>query len=336
MRPSTILLLSSLFASTASWAGALSLGYTPVPAEGSDPALLVSASKDIASLQVVIEAGDQTYRFNASNVGSGEQKRFEWKRDTAVTTATAHVLAEFADSSEEEMVLPLELSYGGGLKVDLSKATADLKERTLTVEVTGHVDHAEIVAFGSHKSELSRGTVPIGAGPGSIAVPWTGSASEVVLLDVTLHNDGGWAGFTYSPWFLDIPHDDVHFESNEAVIPESEEHKVQATLEQLHDVIDKYGSVVPVKLYIAGCTDTVGSASHNLDLSRRRAKAIASWLRSHGYNHPIYYYGFGETLLAVGTGDGVDNANNRRALYMVGANPPPPSTGIPQVGWIAL
>jgi outer membrane protein OmpA-like peptidoglycan-associated protein len=107
-------------------------------------------------------------------------------------------------------------------------------------------------------------------------------------------------------------------------------------LKQLQDVLDKYGSVVPVKLYIAGCTDTVGDTAHNRDLSRRRARSIATWLRSNGYDMPIYYHGFGESLLAVRTGDGVDEGRNRRALYMVGANPPPAGSGIPSVQWTEL
>jgi outer membrane protein OmpA-like peptidoglycan-associated protein len=178
--------------------------------------------------------------------------------------------------------------------------------------------------------------VPIGAGPGEIEVPWTGDPGEVVLLDVSLRRGNAWAGFTYSPWFLDIPHEDLHFETDQAEILSSEVWKLQATLEQLGSVLEKYGSVVPVKLYIAGCTDTVGNPSHNLDLSRRRARAIATWLRANGYDRPIYYHGFGEGFLAVPTGDEVDEGANRRALYLVGANPPPAGSGVPAVSWTAL
>ena len=193
-----------------------------------------------------------------------------------------------------------------------------------------------IVAYGAHKVELDWRVVPIQAGPGTVAVPFVGNPAEVVLLDVTLKRGAAWSGFTYSPWFLNVPHEDVLFASDSAAIPPSEHYKLQSTLDQLHDLLDKYGSVVPVKLYIAGCTDTVGDAAHNKDLSLRRAQSIAGWLRARGYKQPIFYDGFGESLLAVDTGDGVDNPLNRRALYLVGANPPPAGSGVPGASWKAL
>ena len=100
--------------------------------------------------------------------------------------------------------------------------------------------------------------------------------------------------------------------------------------------MDKYGEVVPVKLFIAGCTDRVGDAGHNKALSTARAQAIAKWLRKNGYVQPIYYYGFGEGLPAVPTADGVEEVANRRVLYIVAANPPPSSSGIPSVNWKEL
>jgi len=326
----------ALVATVAAWAGDLGFGYSPAPAPGENPAFIVTPKRPVASMRVVIEAGGRSYEFTKTGVGAGEAARFEWRRDDSVTDATAWVQAEFTDSTTEEAKVPFSWSYGAPLKVDLSNASADVKARTLTVKVTAPVQSAEIKAYGARKVLLDERQVPIGDGPGEIEVPWVGHPSDVVLLDVKLHGDSAWAGFTYSPWFLDIPHDDVLFETNSDVIRPAEEPKLQATLKQLQDVLDKYGEVVPVKLYIAGCTDTQGDKASNRDLSRRRARAIARWLRSHGYSKPIYYHGFGEELLAVPTGDGVDEAANRRALYMVGANPPPAGSGVPSVRWTPL
>jgi outer membrane protein OmpA-like peptidoglycan-associated protein len=314
----------------------LDFGYVPAPGPGEDPALLVTPARAVKSLHVEIEAGGKTYTFDQSNLAAGKQLRLSWKRDTSVTEAEAFVRAIFPDGFVDELTIPIEYSYAGQLSVDLSRASADLKAHTLTVRVAAPVQRAEITAYGARKATLDQREVVVEGGPGEITLPWVGDASTVVLLDVKLHNEGAWAGFTYSPWFLDIPHEDVLFDSDSAEIPSSETRKLQATLQDLKEVLEKYGDVVPVKLYIAGCTDTVGDGGHNQELSLKRARAIAKWLRSSGYDKPIYYHGFGERLLAVSTGDGVDEPRNRRVLYMVGANPPPPSTGIPSVGWTAL
>jgi len=314
----------------------LDIGYIPNPAPGEQPALLLTPSRALTRLDVVIDAGDLHVEFHKEALPGGQQQRFAWARDTQVTSASAHVLAVFEDGYVSELTVPVEYSYAEPLSVSLDHASADVAARTLTVQTTAAVERADIVAYGAHKAELDRRTVDLSQGPGDVVIPWVGDPQDVVLLDVTLHGGNAWAGFTYSPWFLDIPHEDVLFDTDRAEIDSTEEYKLRHTLQQLDAVIDKYGTVVPVKLYIAGCTDTVGDAAHNRDLSKQRARAIAAWLRAHGYALPIFYHGFGEGLLAVKTGDGVDNAQNRRALYMVGANPPPAGSGVPSVRWNEL
>lgn len=314
----------------------LDLGYVPNPGPGEQPALLLTPGRTVTRLEVVIEAGGKTWTFEKQNLPPGQLVRLAWTRDTSVTEAQASILAVFEDGYVAEQVVPIEYSYSAPLSVSLDRATADLKALTLTVQATAQVERADIVVIGARKEVLDRRTVDINQGPGDVVIPWVGEPDKAVLLDVTVHAGGAYSGFTYSPWFLDIPHEDVLFESDQAVIVPSEEYKLKHTLDELHEVLDLYGEVVPVKLYIAGCTDTVGDSAHNRDLSQRRAKAIATWLRRNGYDKPIFYHGFGEGLLAVNTGDGVDEARNRRALYMVGANPPPASAGVPAVRWIEL
>ncbi len=297
---------------------------------------MVTPLRPLSEYLVIVEAGGERYEFTGGSAPAGELMRFSWDRDADVTSADVFVRGVFTDGYVEEVQIPIEYSYGTRLSVDLSRASADLSAHTLTVHATARVDRAEIIAYGARRAVLERGEVSIGAGPGAVTIPWAGDPSEVVLLDVKLYSGGSWAGFTFSPWFLNIPHDDVHFETNQASVLPEEEWKLEATLRQLQDVLDKYGEMVPVKVYIAGCTDTAGDAAHNRDLSLRRARAIATWLREHGYSEPLYYHGFGESFLAERTGDGVDSAANRRVLYLVGANPPPPSTGVPQVSWQQL
>jgi outer membrane protein OmpA-like peptidoglycan-associated protein len=328
--------LGMLVLSLSARAGDLEFGYTPTPAPDEQPAFMVTPSLPLSRLVVEVDAGGQKYSFEENDLSAGQTARFSWERDTAVTSADVYVRGEFVAGHTEQVQLPISYSYGGQLSVDLSQASADLKAKTLSVSVSAPVERAEVIAYGAHRAVIEQREVPLSAGPGEITVPWFGDPREVVLLDIKLHGAASWSRFTYSPWFLDIPHEDVLFESNAAEIPDSEAWKLEATLRQLQDVLDKYGSVVPVKVYIAGCTDTVGDAAHNRGLSQRRARAIATWLRGHGYSEPLYFHGFGERFLAVQTGDGVDEAANRRVLYMVSANPPPPSAGVPSAQWTAL
>ncbi len=318
------------------WADDLSYGYTPAPGPGENPAVLITPNRPVASLFISIQAGSKTIELTKKNLPEGQVVRVEWPRDTKVTHADVFLRASFSDGNVTETSIPIDYSFLGQLSVDLSHASADIAARTVTVEVSAEVTSAELVAYGAHKAELDRSTISLSGGPGTVTVPFVGDPADVVLLDVTLKNATAYAGFTYSPWFLDIPHEDVLFASDSAEITSDQAYKLEATLVQLNDVVDKYGSMVPVKLYIAGCTDTVGDAGHNSELSGRRADAIARWLRTAGFNYPIYTYGFGESLLAVQTGDGEDNGANRRALYMVGANPPPSGSGVPSVGWRAV
>lgn len=326
--------IATLLLSVSAWAGDLSFGYVPAPGPGENPAFIVTPSRPLATLTVVVDAGNNSYRFDKSGVAAGEAARFEWRRNNAVTEATAWVTAEFTDSTTEEVQVPFSWTFGAPLKADWDHAKAE--GRTVTVEVTAHVSTAEVTSYGAHKKVLDQRTVPIDAGPGKIEIPWVGHQSDVVLLDIKLNGVNAWSQGTYSPWFLEIEPEQVNFESNMDVIRPEEEPKLHAALAELHGVLAKYGDVVPVRLFIAGCTDTVGTHSHNLDLSRRRARSIARWLRSHGYTKPIYYTGLGETFLQMQTGDGVDEAANRRAIFHMTAHSTPTGGGLPNARWTAI
>ena len=315
----------------------LDFGFLPSLEAKDQPTFTLTPSADIQNISVRVTAGQQTYTFDRYDQKGGVEMSFSWERDTAITSASVFVEAVFVDGYVAQAEIPLEYEYGGGLDVDLSRAIADEQKKQISFSVTDYVEYAEVVAYGARKTVIERSNVQIQKGPGTITLPWLGNPKETVLLDVTLHGRNAYTGFTYSPWFLDIPHQDVLFESDSTAIDSSENWKLQSTLSDLQEVLVKYGSVVPIQLYIAGCTDTVGKSDYNQKLSEGRARSIATWLRKNGYQEPIYYYGFGEKLLAEKTADNVDNSKNRRALYIVSSSPPPVSSGMPSnIGWKKL
>src|SRR5690606_26372877 len=105
----------------------------------------------------------------------------------------------------------------------------------------------------------------------------------------------------------------------------------------IHDAMVKYKDKgLQMQLYIAGYTDTVGSQTDNLRLSSARAKAIATWFRKKGLTIPLYYQGFGESVLAVKTADETKEALNRRVIYVLGNSRPPVSETLPKSNWKAV
>jgi outer membrane protein OmpA-like peptidoglycan-associated protein len=82
-----------------------------------------------------------------------------------------------------------------------------------------------------------------------------------------------------------------------------------------------YNAPPDCQVMIAGGADRAGSADYNLHLSRRRADAVADYLRRHGLAAPIMIEQHGETRPIVDTADGVADAQNRSVVVWV-RNPP--------------
>jgi outer membrane protein OmpA-like peptidoglycan-associated protein len=71
----------------------------------------------------------------------------------------------------------------------------------------------------------------------------------------------------------------------------------------------------PSMVTVSGYTDTAGADAYNVSLSQRRAQTITNEMTSHGIHGDIIEQkAYGETNLAVATGDGIPNQENRRAV----------------------
>ncbi|MDJ0949410.1 MAG: OmpA family protein [Alphaproteobacteria bacterium] len=82
----------------------------------------------------------------------------------------------------------------------------------------------------------------------------------------------------------------------------------------LNRVTDAAKRREPARIAIFGFTDTAGSASYNVGLSKRRAQAVVRYLTQRGVGATrISATGLGETQLRVPTADGVPERQNRRA-----------------------
>ncbi|MFW5740717.1 MAG: OmpA family protein [Myxococcota bacterium] len=210
-------------------------------------------------------------------------------------------------------------------RLELSMSRPAKKARVRVLDVQGNVLAENEVAF--------RGE-PAGT---PLTVTWTPSSdAPVARVEVWGYDTSGyWAGVAIIPWSVRIPHDEVLFDTGKANIRTEQEPKLEASFATITKALDKHKSLGPIRLFIAGHTDTVGSEASNLTLSRNRAKAIAAWFKTRGLSIPIAYEGFGESVPAVKTGDGVDEPRNRRVDYILAIEPPRIRKGEP-AAWKAI
>lgn len=110
----------------------------------------------------------------------------------------------------------------------------------------------------------------------------------------------------------------VYFPLGESALDET----AQATIATAAQEFQRTGSTA---ISVRGHTDTSGNADFNQALSQRREEAVTDELVRQGVPaDAISAVALGETELAVPTGDGVVEAENRRVEISVQAPPPPP------------
>lgn len=212
------------------------------------------------------------------------------------------------------------------LQLQIDLADVDLAAGQLTLRMSRPAARVTLKALsltGAVLAEVEQhfdGT-PAGA---PLLVRWTPPEGEAVArIEVYGHDVHDYfKGVAITPWSFEIPHDDVVFETDSAVIRPGEAAKLEASLQLIRKQLPRAQHLGAVTLFIVAHTDTVASAEYNQELSTRRAQALARWFRSHGLRLPIAYSGMGERALKVKTADEVDEPRNRRADYMLALEPP--------------
>lgn len=209
------------------------------------------------------------------------------------------------------------------LALRIGESDIDVAHRTIYFELATAADSADIEVYSPEGELLHVGQATYDeAKPHqrlSVSWPDLGAKGENFRIELKFTDTkGNWVTFQVIRFYLEVPHEEVEFESAKWSIPSEQEGKLKTPLELLKDAAAKYAKLMDVSLYVAGYTDTVGATSDNQALSERRAQAIADYFVKHGLTGmPIYVRGFGEGALAVQTADNVPEAKNRRALYIV-------------------
>ncbi len=212
------------------------------------------------------------------------------------------------------------------LQVSIDRAKVDLAGHSLEVKLSRVADKVTLKVFGQSGAVLAEVEKSFtGAAAGTaLVVTWEPSSDEpVAKVEVWGYDtEGYYAGVAIIPWSVNVPHEEVNFETDSDVIRPSEVPKLESSVQQITDVVSKHQDLGKITLFVVGHTDTVGTAEHNLTLSRKRARAIASWFKGRGLGAPIAYEGMGKAGLLVKTADQVDEPRNRRVDYILALEAP--------------
>lgn len=231
---------------------------------------------------------------------------------------------------------------GASLSVGYTDESYDAQAHRLTFTMSRPAGHADLKVFGEDGKELATASADYnGEPPGTpLSIAFTPThAGDVVRFELRASSkDGARVAMEFIPWSINVPHQEVVFETGKWDIRPSEVPKLDAAYQRIADEVNRARKAIPnrpVKLYVAGFTDTVGTPIDNRKLSLERARAIATWFRDHGLPLPIAYVGFGEDVLKVKTPDNTDSEANRRADYIVGFQEPMIARGV-HASWMKL
>ncbi len=304
---------------------------------GPTPALKLKATESLDYAVTVACGAAKVDR--SGSMGSGDTVTLPLATGRGRHTCQGQLEITLGDGSSGAMPLRFEVEHLSPLVVEVPRGHVDLAAGTMRVHADRPIAAVEVELFGED-GPVGGGRTENSGPPGPpVAASWMPLAdnSEVVRVHVKVVDSFGfWGAVDLFPWYYEVPHEDVVFATNQATIDPAEVPKLDEAWTRMEAVVERYGKVAPVNLYVAGYTDTVGNAAANQKLSEARARAIAGWFRDKGFSGAIHYQGFGEKGLAVGTPDETDEPRNRRAGYIVAAEAPPVTGSMPASAWRPL
>jgi outer membrane protein OmpA-like peptidoglycan-associated protein len=301
------------------------------------PALIVLPQIDATSLQIDLQCSTAEAHFMGP-AKRGAKIRLEIPVSVGVHTCTGQLDGQFADGTTGSMPLNFQVAVANPIAMQVSMADLDLEAHTLRVHLNQAVARIDLAIFGETGAQIGVSRIDaVNQSPAKLK--WTADTDTVLRIQITATGTSGMSTtLDLFPWRFRVPHEELIFPSGSSEIPRSERHKLESTYLKIAGTIAKISSQnlgfeMPISLYVAGYTDTVGNKVNNRRLSERRAAALARWFRLKGFPYPIHYQGFGESALAVPTADETPEAANRRALYIIAADTPPVSSDLPLSHW---
>lgn len=300
---------------------------TSVPL-GQQPRLIVTANQTLDTVEVALTGDDgKSVEESVGPLEAGTSHDFVFDGKAGKRHYHGRVTCKVGKRTWTSEV-SFDTIVAGVLRVTLDKSHVDLARGRLDLVASipdGKI-HLGIVSATDGKILVEREQPFADHDPNApLVVTWDppGKDAEIGRIEVRVSDpSGAYHLTTLVPWSVFIPHKEVVFANDSAAIAPAEVPKLEASLAKILEAVAKYQAVGPIRLFVVGHTDTVGSAKYNLGLSLKRAQAIAAWFRTGAPDLPIAYEGFGEQALRVPSPDNTAEPRNRRVDYILSVEDP--------------
>jgi hypothetical protein len=247
----------------------------------------------------------------------------------------------FADGTSGDMPLQFSVSVQQAIRMSVSPEDLSIEQQRVLIHIDRPIAQIELSVYGESGTVLNT-TAKESPTSSPVQMTWNQTEEAVLRLRIQATTSQGLsATLDLFPWSYHLPHQDVVFPQGSALIPFEEIPKLEDVMTNIQVVMSRFsgkvvGFEVPMALYLAGFTDTVGNRVSNQQLSEKRAKSLGTWFIANGFQGHVHYQGFGEQALAVQTQDETPEPANRRAMYIIAAEAPKVSEALPGKNWRQL
>lgn len=309
---------------------------------GQKVVLVVVPDDDLWRIEVEVTRDDgKKQQFQAGRTPAGQRLTFSWRQEEGEHDYAVTALLVDPEGFKETVEDSYSVIVAGPFEASIPAEGVDLDARTFQIVSNRPVATVRLEILDEELQTVGKETLSVtdSVKGQPTTVQWSDVESEHAIFRISVRAYGPWqfwADNEIIPWALAIPHEEVTFATNKYDITDEEAPKLDRAYAEIVAAVEKYGEFVQCRLFIAGYTDTVGDPGSNQTLSNNRARSIARYFQGKGFQFPVFYQGFGESVLAVPTGDGVDELANRRAMYIVAADLPPKTKDVPRANWTRL
>lgn len=319
-------LLSLLLFAAPAWADAVDVSLTPKAELGKGyPMVHVNILEPIAGFRLKLKRSDGKDLEWKGGGPPGTTRDIELQQPEGKLGYSGELTINKKNGTTGTMPLQFDAELWGPLHLKLDKKDVDVAGRKITFSLSRPISKVTLTVLMDTGRPAFDGDIGFnGEAAGTrLSVTWPEASGNVFKIAFRAHDTSEFhTGIEMFPWSINIPHEEVNFDTGKSDIRPSEEPKLDKAAKLISDAVFKYKVWAEVKLFVAGHTDTVGSKESNRSLSNDRARSIGNYFKKKGIRCPIEFYGFGEEALLVGTNDEVDEQRNRRAEYILSVEDP--------------